>query len=42
MIGHIGNLWAVGLLIAGVLGVVGQGLFAWVAVLVTALVALLG
>lgn len=37
----IGNLWAVGLVIAGVLGVVGQATLAWVAVLVTALVALL-
>ena len=35
------NLWAIGLLIAGALGVAGQGLLAWVAVLVTALVALL-
>lgn len=38
----IGNLWAVGLLIAGILGVAGQGLFAWVAILVTALLALVG
>ncbi len=37
-----GNIWAIGLLIAGVLGVAGQGLFAWIAILVTALVALIG
>ena len=37
----VGNLWAIGLLIAGILGIVGQGLFAWVAVMVTALLALL-
>ena len=37
-----GNIWAIGLLIAGILGVAGQGLFAWIAILVTALVALIG
>ncbi len=37
-----GNIWAIGLLIAGVLGVSGQNLFAWIAILVTALVALIG
>ena len=37
----MGNLWAIGLLIAGILGAVGQNLFAWVAVMVTALLALL-
>lgn len=38
---HISNLWAIGFLVAGALGVAGQTLFAWVAVLVTAIVALL-
>jgi len=37
---HIANWWAVGLGIAGLLGVIDQPKLAWVAVLVTALVAL--
>jgi hypothetical protein len=35
------SYWAVGLATAGVLGIIGQGLLAWVAVLVTALLTLL-
>ncbi len=39
---HFGNYWAIGLAIAGLLGVLEQAKLAWVAVLVTALLALLG
>lgn len=35
-------LWPIGLCIAGILGVVDQAKLAWVAVLVTALLALVG
>lgn len=36
----IHNLWAIGLLIAGVLGIAEQARLAWVAVFVTALLAI--
>jgi hypothetical protein len=39
---HLGNYWAIGLGIAGLLGVLDQIKLAWVAVLVTALLALVG
>ena len=38
----IGTYWPLGLTLAGLLGVVGQPVLAWIAVLVTGLLSLLG
>ena len=36
------NAWAIVFVVAGILGIVGQSMFAWVAILVAGLLALFG